>query len=164
MDFDKDGPPPNVVSKQRVTWPSLSSDNVFFRGFTYENETYFFEKHNLQAKEVVKRTPLPKGLLPIELDVAGNRLLCLRQAGTKVARAAVYDLMSSRITLLSQLPHKGHYWFGGDDIYFQGDGSQYVWREDKWVKVSDDLFIGKSANGKYWLVRRRNGLFLLRRS
>ena len=44
MDFDKDGPPPNIVSKQRVAWPSLSSDNVFFRGFTYENGNLLFRE------------------------------------------------------------------------------------------------------------------------
>jgi hypothetical protein len=163
MNFGPSAAAPRHVSKSKLFGKKLSADNTRLIGFQYEDGETYFESYAVAGARRLARIKLPPKFYPKELDADRMLVLGMRQHQTPVSRAAVLDLRDGGITLFSQPSQTGHYWFGGDDVYFQGDRNMYVGRNGTWHPVSDDLFIGKSANGKYWLVRRNGVLYLQRR-
>jgi len=55
---------------------------------------------------------------------------------------------------------QGRYWMSRGEVYFQGSGKLMIARGKKWEPISDDIFLGKSANDKYWLLRRKDQVIL----
>src|SRR5690606_1020009 len=95
-------------------------------------------------------------------DPETRRVVALKDwpKGMANARIAIYHPPSRAMRVLPlQEPYSG-YWMSHGEVYFQGAEDMMVADGNTWRVVSRDTYVGKSANDKYWLLRRGGKLYL----
>jgi hypothetical protein len=164
VNMDQRGPRPNRIRSVpflRAAVRDLSNPEILW-GFRPGERGEYLESADTSSGRRTSSVALPNGFAPLDYDPFTRRIVALKDwpKGRTRARIAIYHPPSRSMRLLPLDSDQGRYWMSQRQVYFQGSGKLMVARGNKWEPISDDIFLGKSANDKYWLLRRKDDVIL----
>jgi hypothetical protein len=160
INMDQRGPKPNKVLASVYLWHAtggLTTDDEMW-GFRKVGDGFFLDCRAVTASSIsrISTVALPGALHPLGYDPRTRRVVALHHRDN----IAIYHPRSRSMRLLPIPEEQGRYWMSQGEVYFQGTGQLMIARGNKWEPMSDDIFLGKSANDKYWLMRRKDEVIL----
>ena len=160
INMDQRGPKPNRVLSSTYLWYATREPSVKDQiwGFRKVGGRFYLDCHAVTARSVNRGSTvaLPEILHPLGYDPVTRRVVALHQQDN----IAIYHPRSRSMRLLQIPEEQGRYWMTRGEVYFQGSGKLLVARGNKWEPITNDILLGKSANDKYWLLRRKDDVIL----
>lgn len=163
LDMGRRGKQPNRSWQIPYLWlatrDAQNRDTLW--GFRSVGQTQYLQSASIKSGKRLTSSKVPAEFDVLQYDPTTRRVLCTQGDGAS-QDVVLYHPPSSSKRVLPRRHEEGHYWMSRGDVYFQADAKLHREQNNKWVPISDDTFIGKSANDKFWLIRREGQLYLRR--